>query len=936
MASDKKIINNYTKIAKQIINLEDEYSKLSDEQLSAKTEEFKERVEKGESLDSILIPAYATVREVAFRVLKLKAYLVQLVGAIILHYGDVAEMKTGEGKTLTGIFPAYLNALTGKPVHIVTVNEYLSQRDSLINGKVFNFLNISVGLNSRNLNKDEKRQAYLKDITYTTNSELGFDYLKDNLVTSANQKVQRGLNYVIIDEADSVLIDEARTPLIISGGSQNRVQFYKAADAFAKSLNKDVDLLFDLETKQVALQDSGIEKAEKYFSLKNLFDINNAEIYHLILNALKANYMFKEGVEYMVNAQREIELIDQFTGRVLEGRSYSDGLQQAIQAKEGVEVEEETVTLATITYQNFYRLYAKISGMTGTAKTEEEEFIKIYNTRIIVCPTNKPLIRRDYPDYTFGSKNAALKKMVADIREINEIGRPILIGTTSVESSEQVARYLEKENLKFEMINAKNHFREADIVEKAGQLKSITLATNMAGRGTDIKLTEETRKLGGLFVFGVERNEARRIDNQLRGRSGRQGDPGDSRFYVSMDDELMIRFSSPRMKSMFMKLGEDHIQSRLFTKAITNAQKKLEGLNFDQRKNILDYDNILSQQRESIYSQRDVILFSPTLENVISKFQYTFAFEKVSEASEVTRGEKTVNLQKLFNLLKGTFISEADWNLKDFIGLEINEIANKLQTLMMKHYLSKNRNIPEDVRQDIERKIILRKLDHHWTNHINLSQKLRSGIYLQQYAQNNPLHQYIEESAKLFNNMKINITNDSIIELYQITNTQEAEPSMEERTINITENDIKLILEEVGISPEEFSRKNVDDKFKQLIENEKDEVLKDQWKMKFTIVSGFMDKLDEMYNEKVQNVNLTNEDLDRIVEKFDFKNIQGDKEKIKAKITELCEGKTEEEKEKIYFEAIILRDIDRILKNKIKDMSKLDEVDKQEFKTKLG
>ncbi|KAJ3619874.1 hypothetical protein Zmor_008716 [Zophobas morio] len=713
MARDKKIIKSYGVVADQVMAMDEYMTALSDEELAGKTKEFKDRLAQGDTLDDLLVEAYAVVREAAFRKLGLKAYRVQLIGGIILHYGDVAEMRTGEGKTLTGLFPAYLNALSGLGVNIVTVNEYLSQRDSEINGMVYNFLGMTVGLNGRSLTKDKKREAYACDVTYTTNAELGFDYLRDNMVFDLAQKVQRGLNYAIIDEADSVLIDEARTPLIISGGRQNRANLYQAADAYAKTLSSEHDVDFDLESKQVYLTDSGVAKAQSYFSIKSLFDVNNTELFHLIMNALKANFVFKNGVEYTVR-DNEIILIDQFTGRVMPGRAYSDGLQQALQAKEGVRIEEETQTVATITYQNFYRLYNKICGMTGTAKTEEEEFIKIYNTRVVVCPTNLPVIRDDQPDYTFATKHAALKKMVEDIRTINEVGRPILIGTTSVESSEQVARYLEKANLKFEMINAKNHAREADIIEKAGQLKSITLATNMAGRGTDIKLSKEVKELGGLFVFGVERNEARRIDNQLRGRAGRQGDPGTSRFYISMEDDLMVRFTVQKLRDRFVKiLGEDFMQSKMFHRAITGAQKKLEGLNFDQRKNVLDYDNVLAQQREAIYAQRDNILEQKDLKVVIERFEYTTAFELLIEHSEVVRGEKTLNVKSLISSIEGKLVPDGSLTESMFTGKENRQIAKGIQEQMFKFYLARIDNVPEDVIYGMEKRTILQSLDRY-------------------------------------------------------------------------------------------------------------------------------------------------------------------------------------------------------------------------------
>lgn len=946
-ASDKSIIKKHSKLADKIIALDSEYSKLSDTDLRMKTDEFKKRIqENGESLDSVLVEAFAVAREAAYRKLGMKAYKVQLIGGIILHNGDIAEMRTGEGKTLTGIFPVYLNALTGKPVHIVTVNEYLSGRDSKINGVVFNFLGLTVGLNGRALSKPLKRQAYAQDITYTTNAELGFDYLRDNLVIDFSQKVQRGLNYVVIDEADSVLIDEARTPLIISGGTQNRTNQYQAADGFAKQLNKNVDLKFDLETKQINMTDSGIAKAEKFFGLVKLFDIKNSELFHLITNALRANFTFSEGVEYMV-ADGEIKLIDQFTGRVMDGRSYSDGLQQALQAKEGVRIEEETQTLATITYQNFYRLYAKISGMTGTAKTEEEEFIKIYNTRVIQCPTNRPVIRKDLPDFTFGSKRAALLKMIKDIKEIIANGRPVLIGTTSVESSEQISRYLTKENMKFEMINAKNHHREADIVEMAGQVGSITLATNMAGRGTDIKLSDEVKKNGGLFVIGVERNEARRIDNQLRGRAGRQGDPGSSRFYITMEDDLMIRFSSPRVRNMFAKLGDDHINSKMFTKALTNAQKKLEGLNFDQRKNILDYDNILSQQRESIYSQRDTILLQEDLTKVLERFQYTTAYEIVNSSSEVVRGERIINLDRLHSEIAKDLIDPSSWNKNDYLGLDKAAIAKKIQVLMMQYYLTKSRNIPLDVRTKIERTTIVKNLDSYWTKHINISSKLRSGIYLQQYAQNNPLHEYIEESQRMFNSMKVSIASVSIKHLITSINDDMmpkinaqpvSQPQVNEKVkpeVRISEADIKQILSEIGIEKEQFTRTNVEKRFEEILANDLNEEQRKKVLIKQNILSQFMSKLDKMIAEQKKQVQITDKVIVEVAKKYNFKKVRGNNDLIMEMFNKLSHGQPDEVRKQLLQEAILIRDLDKIIKENPELQKLIDDIDDNDDSTQI-
>ncbi|QVK05294.1 preprotein translocase subunit SecA [Mycoplasma mycoides] len=822
MVSDKRLLKKFGKIADKIITLEPQMRQLKDEDFILKTQEFKQMLEDGKSLDDILIEVYAVAREAARRVLGLNAYKVQLIGGIILNSGDIAEMRTGEGKTLTGIFPAYLNALSGKGVHIVTVNEYLSKRDSEINGQVFDLLGISVGLNGSSLTKTEKREAYNKDITYTTNAELGFDYLRDNMVSDYSLKVQRKLNYCIIDEADSVLIDEARTPLIISGGTSTRINLYKAANNFALTLKEHDDLDIDLESKQVYLNEQGMKKANEFFSLKNLFAIENTEIFHLIMNALKAQFAFKEGVEYTVR-DNEILLIDQFTGRIMHGRSYSDGLQQALQAKENVDIEEETVTLATITYQNFYRLYSKIAGMTGTAKTEEEEFIKIYNTRVIQTPTNKPVIRKDEPDLTFGTKNAALKKLVEDVLEAHEKGAPILIGTTSVESSEQIARYLKKANLKFETINAKNHDREAEIVSKAGEIGAITLATNMAGRGTDIKLAKGVAELGGLRVFGVERNEARRIDNQLRGRSGRQGDPGLSRFYISMDDDLMMRFTAPKTRQRFKALGDDYIKSKMFTRAVTNAQKKLEGMNFDQRKNVLDYDNILAQQREIIYAQRDDILEANDLSVVIEKMQITAAYELIEKHSTLVHGEKTINKKELLDAIDGTLVPKNKFRVDDFNNKEKMDLAIEIAEGMMQLYKARISDIPDDVIIGMERKIILDSFDKYWTKHLDIAGKLKSGIYLQQYAQNNPLAIYVEQATDLFNKMKINIANEVVENLANvILRVVEDEEQREER-IEVTDKDIEEILFETGLQPSDINNKAINQRFDELEEEFKDD-----------------------------------------------------------------------------------------------------------------
>ncbi len=760
---DRKIVKNLLKIANQIINLEDKYSKLSDSELKMQTNILRKKLENGNTLNDILVEAFATCREAAWRLIKLKAFPVQLVGAMVINNGDIAEMKTGEGKTLTALFSTYLNALSQKGVHIVTVNEYLSERDYKINSIVLNFLDITTGLNLRSKNPNEKKEAYAADVTYTTNSELGFDYLRDNMVKKIENKIQRELNFAIIDEADSILIDEARTPLIISGNQAKEVKLYIIVDKFVKTLNND-DFELDLESKNVYLTTKGSKKTEQAFRLESLYAAKNTELVHLILNSLKANFAFNKDVEYVVKEQ-EIILIDQFTGRLMPGRAYGDGLQQAIQAKENIKIERETITVATITYQNFFRLYTKLSGMTGTAKTEEEEFIKIYNARVICIPTNMPVVRKDLPDYLFYNRDAKLKYLIKEITELHNNGQPILIGTTSVQSSEIVARYLTKANFKFEVLNAKNHSREADIIAKAGEKGSITLATNMAGRGTDIKLGEGVSEIGGLAVFGIERNEARRIDNQLRGRSGRQGDPGFSRFYVAADDELMIRFGGDRLSKILSSLKETFIQSKMLTRKISAAQKKVEGMNFDIRKNILDYDNIIAQHREVIYYERDNILKGNLLNNVIGKMEYTVAYDLLTTFSKEEHNELLIEYNKLRSAIENKIIAINSVDFEKIKKMEFDDIAKIIGEKIDDFYRMKVMEIPEEVLKQIETQIIIKAIDDHWIHHIDQVTKLRSGIHLRSYSQTNPLHEYIKESAEMFKKMKIKIAHQTIFSL---------------------------------------------------------------------------------------------------------------------------------------------------------------------------
>lgn len=763
---DRKILRKINKQVKAIISLDETMRKIKDEELANKTVEFRTRLVEGETLDDILVEAFATIREAARRISGLHPYPVQLIGGIVLHNGDVAEMRTGEGKTLTAVIPIYLNALSSKGVHVITVNEYLAARDAELNRPILEFLGITIGVSLRDHSTNQKREAYLKDVTYTTNSELGFDYLRDNMVKVYPGKVQRQLNYAIIDEADSVLIDESRTPLIISGGSKNRTPLYQASDVFAKTLIPE-DYKIDWESRQIALTVTGVNKAQKQFNLKNLFDIDNSELFHHIQNALRANHVFKLDVEYVVK-DGEIVLVDQFTGRLMPGRVYSDGLHQALQAKENVTIQQETTTVATITYQNFFRLYNKLSGMTGTAKTEEEEFVKIYNMRVIKIPTNKPIIREDKPDHVFASLNAKFKSLIAEVKERHTKGQPILIGTANVDVSERIANMLTLEGIKHEILNAKNHAREADIIARAGEKGSITLATNMAGRGTDIKLGKGVIELGGLAVLGTERNEARRIDNQLRGRAGRQGDPGFSRFYVSIEDDLMLRFGGEKLKKAFASLGEDYIRSKMLTRSITRAQQKIEGMNFDARKNLLDYDNVIAQHREATYHQRDNILLADDLLDLIKNMHRTVARDLLNIFNKVVGREQFIDYDELVKGIENKLIKPNDLIAEKLNRLSTEENIDLIVEKSYNFYLEKREKLNDVIIKQIENSVILQTFDQYWTNHIDALSKLRAGIHLRGYAQLNPLQAYIEEASKLFNRMKINVAHQVIIMLHSI------------------------------------------------------------------------------------------------------------------------------------------------------------------------
>ena len=782
---DQRILKKYVKEAKKVMALADAMKALTDDQLRDKTKEFKNRLKNGQSLNDIKVEAFAVVRETARRVLGLYPFECQVIGGLVLNDGDVAEMKTGEGKTLTATMPVYLNALEGKGVYVVTVNEYLAQRDANEMGQIYRWLGLTVGVNLHRLTTSEKQQAHACDVTYTINSELGFDYLRDNMAPSKSQRVLRGLNFCIVDEADSVLIDESRTPLIISGGAKASMSQYQIADRFVKMLKRstdvdedykrkhpeyipDGDFVVDVKTKSCSLTDKGVDKAEKMFGIPNLYAPQYQDLVHRIHQALKANYIMTRDVEYLVDQDNTIQLIDQFTGRVLKGREYSDGLQQAIQAKEGVKIKEETVTLATITYQNFFRLFKKISGMTGTAKTEEEEFRKIYNMKVVCIPPNKPVIRKDEIDYIFATKPAKIQALVKEVAERHAKGQPILIGTPSVEASEEVAKYLTNAGLTYEMLNAKNHAREAEIISHAGEKNRITLATNMAGRGTDIKLTEETRALGGLCVFGLERHESRRIDNQLRGRSGRQGDPGFSRFYVSLDDELMVRFASDNLRKSFANYGDEAIESRLLSSAITSAQKRIEGQNFDVRKNLLDYDDVLSKQRQIMYAKRDQILFADNINELLTE---TFrdcgvALCKRSVFDEQTN--RTVSAKKLRELSVPRFLAEDTINFDLFDEATPEEAGEDIGDVLIAAYEVKRREWDAKTADQIERQITLRCIDRNWTQQIDNMSRFRESVSLRSYGQINPLQDYVNEGWALFREMLETISLEVVLNLLNV------------------------------------------------------------------------------------------------------------------------------------------------------------------------
>ncbi len=754
---DKKRLKELEKKAVAVEALADKFSSLTDEQLKNNTALFKDRFNNGETLDELLPEAFANVREMAKRVIGEYAYHVQVLGGIALHQGDIAEMKTGEGKTLTSVMPVYLNALSGKGVHVVTVNEYLAERDANWMGKIHEALGLTVGVNLRSLVKASKKAAYLCDITYTTNAELGFDYLRDNMVTNKDERVMRQLNYALVDEVDSILVDESRTPLIISGGSKQTANLYVQADTFVKRLKNNEDYEIDIKTKQINLTAEGISKAERGFKIDNLYSMEHTNLVHHINQALRANYIMTNDVEYVVSDTKEIVIVDQFTGRLMPGRAFSDGLHQAIEAKEHVPIKQETSTLATITYQNFFRLYEKLSGMTGTAKTEEEEFTKIYNMRVIEIPTNRPIARIDAADAVYGTVKSKYEAMIQEIELRHKLGQPILVGTISVETSDFVSKLLKQRGIRHNVLNAKNHAKEADIISEAGLPGKVTVATNMAGRGTDIKISDEVRALGGLAVIGSERHESRRIDNQLRGRAGRQGDPGFSQFYVSMQDDLMVRFGGSRVESLFSTFGDTKIESKMLSSSIESAQKRIEGQNFDVRKTLLEYDDVLRQQREIIYQQRNEILDNDDVHQVINNM-----FKSVLSNITITNiesGKKNdVNVEDLTEAMKVIGLNVDKFNFGGLTELSNQDIVREVEEFGWNQYQSKIDEFlknPDDAEKifNFEKKVLLSTIDRMWVSHIDIMTKLRNGIGLRSYASSNPLQQYVAEGYELFNEM---------------------------------------------------------------------------------------------------------------------------------------------------------------------------------------
>ncbi|SDC58605.1 protein translocase subunit secA [Pelagirhabdus alkalitolerans] len=759
---NQRQLKEVQQIVDQIEALEPDYEQLSDTDLKDKTEEFKERFKNGETLDDLMVEAYAVIREASKRVLNMRPFQVQLMGAIVLHRGDIAEMKTGEGKTLASTMPAYLNAIAGKGVHIITVNEYLADRDAKDMGVLYEFLGLTVGLNVNSLTKEQKREAYYADITYGTNNEFGFDYLRDNMVLYKEQMVQRPLNFAIIDEVDSILIDEARTPLIISGSARKSATLYQQANAFVRTLVREVDYSFDEKTKGVQLTEEGITKAENFFNIKNLFDLNHVTLTHHINQALKAHASMHRDTDYVIE-EGEVVIVDQFTGRLMKGRRYSDGLHQAIEAKEGLHIQNESMTLASITFQNLFRMYDKLAGMTGTAKTEQEEFRNIYNMDVVAVPTNKPIIREDKSDLIFKTMDGKFKAVVADIKSRYEKGQPVLVGTVAVETSEVISNYLKKAGVKHNVLNAKNHYREAEIIENAGERGSVTIATNMAGRGTDIKLGDGVKELGGLAVIGTERHESRRIDNQLRGRSGRQGDPGLTQFYLSMEDELMRRFGSDNMKAMMERFKMDDtqpIESKMISKAVESAQRRVEGNNFDARKNILAYDDVLREQREIIYKQRFDVIDSDNLRDIVMNMIETVVQDVVYTHTQ-DDDDANWDLDAIIEYVHSNLVESNYITKTDIENQSPDKMIEAIMAKVVEKYDAKEEDMGSEQMREFEKVILLKIVDTKWMDHIDQMDQLRQGIHLRAYAQNDPLREYQMEGFAMFEAMVQAINEDA-------------------------------------------------------------------------------------------------------------------------------------------------------------------------------
>ena len=806
--ANKREVKSLSKLADKVLAKDEEYSNLSDEELVNKTEEFKayiqEQKEKGKDtpdiLDKILVDAFAAAREGALRSLGMKPYKVQIMGGIALHRGDIAEMRTGEGKTLTATMPVYLNALAGEGVHVVTVNEYLSQRDAQEMGVFYNYMGLSVGLNLNSLNSEEKRAAYNADITYSTNNELGFDYLRDNMVKTVEARVQRPLNYAVIDEVDSVLIDEARTPLIISGEGQESTSLYQVANAFVKTLKKaeeedgsDGDYTLDIKTKSIQLSENGIDKAESYFGLNNLYELKNVDLTHHINQALKANYTMALDVDYVVAEDGEILIVDQFTGRTMPGRRFSEGLHQAIEAKEGVPIQKESKTMATITFQNFFRMYKKLSGMTGTGKTEEEEFRNIYNMFVTTIPTNRPIQRIDAPDYIYSNMEAKFNAVAQEVKERYDTGQPVLLGTVSIETSELVSKLLYKYGVPHKVLNAKQNESEAEIIKQAGQRGSVTIATNMAGRGTDIKLGEGVRELGGLAVIGTERHESRRIDNQLRGRSGRQGDPGYSRFYLSLEDELMVRFGADRLQKIMGKDDDTPLESRMVSRSVESAQKRVEGNNYDSRKQVLQYDDVLRKQREIMYAERNKVLENEVVTDII--------LEMIGDAVDKTIAYITENLEahsekeeteEIIKSLNEKFLGQKPITDSEYSDVMSDDEIRELVLHRINLELAEKRQLlGDETMNSFEKYILLNAIDDRWTDHIDQMDQLRKGIFLRSYGQIDPLREYKTEGYQMFEDMIDDIQVEVVTNLMRIRVERHEEIEMKQEPTNLVTNDSK-------------------------------------------------------------------------------------------------------------------------------------------------